>query len=133
MFCGVVSLCRVGYVLLPHVVCSCDVYLVLCAYSGRCGRFVLRRGRSSDLRSLRCFMACSHIEAYWYPPPPPCASTLKVGKTTITRAPVLRQARACARRAVPKKHVSPLLIALILERALNVLGKGCGLGKVHGP
>ena len=27
-FCSVVSLCRVGNVLPPHVVCTCDVYLV---------------------------------------------------------------------------------------------------------
>ena len=40
-------------------------------------------------------------------PPPPCASTLKVSKTTVTRAHVLRQARACARRAVPKERMSP--------------------------
>ena len=39
--------------------------------------------------------------------PPPCASTLKVIKTTVTRAPLLRQACACARRAVPKEHMSP--------------------------
>ena len=40
-------------------------------------------------------------------PPPPCASTLKVSKTTVTRAHVLRQGRACARRAVPKERMSP--------------------------
>ena len=40
-------------------------------------------------------------------PPPPCASTLKVSKTTVTRAHVLRQGSACARRAVPKERMSP--------------------------
>jgi hypothetical protein len=39
--------------------------------------------------------------------PPPCASTLKVINTAVTRAPMLRQARACARRAVPKERMSP--------------------------
>ena len=39
--------------------------------------------------------------------PPPCASTLKVSKTTVTRAHVLRQGSACARRAVPKERMSP--------------------------
>ena len=29
--------------------------------------------------------------------PPPCASTLKVRKTTVRRVPVLRQGRACAK------------------------------------
>ena len=41
------------------------------------------------------------------PPPPPCASTLKVRRTTVRQAPVLRQAGACARRAVPKEGMSP--------------------------
>ena len=58
-------------------------------------------------------------------PPPPCASTLKVIKTTVTRAPVLRQARACARRAVPKERMSPetcpylTLSTIVATRALQ--------------
>ena len=40
-------------------------------------------------------------------PPPPGPSTPKVRKTTVGRAHVLRQARACMRRAVPKERMSP--------------------------
>ena len=40
-------------------------------------------------------------------PPPLCGSTLKVSKTTVTQARVLRQGSACARRAVPKERMSP--------------------------
>ena len=32
-FCGLATLCRVGYVLPPHVVCACDAYLVSCVRS----------------------------------------------------------------------------------------------------
>ena len=39
--------------------------------------------------------------------PPPCASTLKVRKMTVRQAPVLRQAHACVRCAVPKECMSP--------------------------
>ena len=42
-------------------------------------------------------------------PPAPCTSTLKDRKTTVRQAPVLRQACACARRAVSKDHTSPSL------------------------
>ena len=41
------------------------------------------------------------------PPPPLAQASLKVSKTTVTRAHVLRQGRACARRAVPKERMSP--------------------------
>ena len=41
------------------------------------------------------------------PPPPPCTSMLKIRKTMVRRAPVLREACACAQRAVPKACMSP--------------------------
>ena len=40
------------------------------------------------------------------PHPRPCASTLKVRKTTVRQARMIRQARACARRSVPKERMS---------------------------
>ena len=49
---------------------------------------------------------CASAPGVNSPPPPPSASMLKVGKTTVTRAYVVRQGSACARRAVPKERMS---------------------------